>query len=170
MIDSPGLASGQMGLQTYNDHGQTFMWSADNKQEIELGIIKGADTLAELADIMGAPADALEETVDRWNAFVAAGEDKDYGRIPESLVPIQEPPFYTTELRPLVGNTQGGPVHDGRQRVLNAFGEVIPGLYTAGELGSVFGHLYISGGNLAECFIGGRAAAREAFGNVADTA
>ncbi|MBO6947085.1 MAG: FAD-binding protein [Rhodospirillales bacterium] len=165
VIDAAGLASGQLGLQTYNDHGQTFMWSADNKQEIELGIIKGADTLAELAGIMGAPAGALEETVRRWNEQVAAGEDKDYGRIPESLVPIKEPPFYTTELRPLVGNTQGGPVHDARQRVLNPFGDVIEGLYTAGELGSVFGHLYISGGNLAECFVGGRAAAREAFNN-----
>ncbi|MBE9552155.1 MAG: FAD-binding protein, partial [Proteobacteria bacterium] len=55
-------------------------------------------------------------------------------------------------------------VHDTSQRVLNPFGEPIPGLYAAGELGSVFGHLYMSGGNLAECFIGGRIAGREAAG------
>jgi predicted oxidoreductase len=61
-----------------------------------------------------------------------------------------------------VSNTQGGPAHDERQRVLDAFGDPIPGLYAAGELGSVFGHLYMSGGNLAECFIGGRIAGREA--------
>ena len=87
----------------------------------------------------------------------------------ESLIPIQKPPFYTTALHPIVGNTQGGPVHDGQQQVLNPFGEVIEGLYTAGELGSVFGHLYISGGNLAECFVGGRTAARQAHCKEAET-
>ena len=46
---------------------------------------------------------------------------------------------------------------------------MIEGLYTAGELGSVFGHLYISGGNLAECFVGGRTAARQAHCKAAET-
>ena len=58
----------------------------------------------------------------------------------------------------MVSNTQGGLVHDERQRVLDAFGAPIPGLHVAGELGSVFGHLYMSGGNIAECFVGGRIA------------
>lgn len=163
VIDADGLAAGQLGLQTYNDPAQSFLWSADNQQEIELGIIKRAETLEELAGIMGAPPRSLTETIARWNQYCADGEDRDYGRRPESLVPIGTPPFYTTELLPLVGNTQGGPVHDAQQRVLNPFGEVIGGLFTAGELGSVFGHLYIAGGNLAECFVGGRTAAREAM-------
>ena len=51
--------------------------------------------------------------------------------------------------------------------VLDAFGQPIPGLYAAGECGSVFGHLYMSGGNLAECFIGGRIAGRNAARSVA---
>ena len=55
-------------------------------------------------------------------------------------------------------------MHDERQRVLDAFGVPIAGLYACGELGSVFGHLYLSGGNLAECFVGGRIAGREAAG------
>jgi succinate dehydrogenase/fumarate reductase flavoprotein subunit len=38
----------------------------------------------------------------------------------------------------------------------------VVGLYAAGELGSAFGYLYISGGNIAECFIGGRIAGNEA--------
>lgn len=162
VIDADGLAAGQLGLQTYNDAEQSFIWSEDNSQEVDLGIIQRAETLEELATIMGAPPNSLRETVERWNTFCDAGADGDFGRMTESLIPIRKPPYYTTALRPLVGNTQGGPVHDARQRVLNPFGEVIDGLYTAGELGSVFGHLYISGGNLAECFIGGRAAAREA--------
>jgi predicted oxidoreductase len=42
----------------------------------------------------------------------------------------------------------------------DAFGKPIPRLYVAGELGSVFGHLYISGGDYAECLVGGRVADR----------
>jgi succinate dehydrogenase/fumarate reductase flavoprotein subunit len=38
----------------------------------------------------------------------------------------------------------------------------IAGLWEAGEIGSVFGHIYMSGGNLAECFVGGRIAGRNA--------
>jgi succinate dehydrogenase/fumarate reductase flavoprotein subunit len=77
-------------------------------------------------------------------------------------MPIATPPFRAAPIVPIVSNTQGGPVHDERQRVLDAFGEPIPGLYEAGEIGSVFGHIYMSGGNLAECFTGGRIAGREA--------
>jgi succinate dehydrogenase/fumarate reductase flavoprotein subunit len=46
--------------------------------------------------------------------------------------------------------------------VIDAFGQPIGRLFAAGELGSVFGHLYISGGNLAECFVGGWTAGRAA--------
>jgi predicted oxidoreductase len=48
--------------------------------------------------------------------------------------------------------------------VLDAFGRPIPRLYVAGELGSVFGHLYISGGNFSECLVGGQIARRNAAG------
>jgi predicted oxidoreductase len=78
------------------------------------------------------------------------------------MMAIRKPPYYVGEVWPLVNNTQGGPVHDARQRVLNPFGEPLRGLYAAGELGSAFGYLYISGGNIAECFIGGQIAGREA--------
>src|SRR5689334_11053160 len=60
-----------------------------------------------------------------------------------------------------VSNTQGGVVHDAKQRVLNSYGEAIPRLYEAGELGSIWSHLYLVGGNIAECFVSGRIAARE---------
>ena len=84
---------------------------------------------------------------------------------------IAAPPFSGAPIWPIVSNTQGGPAHDAEQRVLDAFGSPIPRLYEAGEIGSVFGHLYMSGGNLAECFVGGRiaglAAAAEKPGEVA---
>ena len=78
------------------------------------------------------------------------------------MVPIRRAPFTYAPVWPIVSNTQGGPVHDARQRVLDPAGAPIAGLYAAGECGSVFGHLYMSGGNIAECFVGGRIAGRAA--------
>ena len=75
---------------------------------------------------------------------------------------VDTPPFYFGEVWPVVSNTQGGPVHNARQQIINVYGEPIPRLYAAGELGSAFGHLYLSGGNLAECLVTGKIAGTEA--------
>jgi predicted oxidoreductase len=152
-----------MGRSITNDREAHYEWSADNLKEVENGILFRADTVEALADQLGLDAGALQQTVDRWNASVARGEDDEFGRQPETLLPLNTPPYYAARLWPLVINTQGGPVHDSDQRVLDAFGEPIPGLFAAGELGSVFGHVYMAGGNLAECFVGGRTAARSAM-------
>ena len=104
----------------------------------------------------------LQATLDRWNAQCERGADDDYGRLAATMTPIRKPPFYFGEVWPIVSNTQGGPVHDRRQRVLNPFGEPIPRLFEAGELGSIWGHLYLCGGNLSECLITGRIAGSEA--------
>ena len=69
---------------------------------------------------------------------------------------LEQPPFYWVEVWPIVNNTQDGPVHDEHQRVIDVRGQPIPSLYAAGECGSVFGHLYLESGNVAECFVGGR--------------
>jgi len=60
------------------------------------------------------------------------------------------------------GVAPGRPAQDARQRVIDAFGKPAPRLYAAGEMGSAFGHLYLSGGNPAACFVGGRIAGRAA--------
>jgi succinate dehydrogenase/fumarate reductase flavoprotein subunit len=78
------------------------------------------------------------------------------------MMPIATPPFSAAAVFPIVSNTQGGLDHDADQRVLDVFGAPIPGLTVAGELGSSFGHLYMSGGNIAECFVGGRIAGETA--------
>ena len=54
---------------------------------------------------------------------------------------------------PIVGNTQGGPKSNEYRQVVDPYGEPINGLYTAGQCGSIFGHLYMSAGNFAECFV-----------------
>jgi succinate dehydrogenase/fumarate reductase flavoprotein subunit len=106
--------------------------------------------------------DVLSRTIADWNTACDAGVDAVHGRPASSMVKIAAPPFYYAEVWPVCSNTHGGPVHDADQRVLNAFEQPIGRLFAAGELGGVFGHLYISGGNLAECFVGGWLAGRHA--------
>ena len=166
IVDEDGRDFAPLGFPTKNDPARDFAWSDDNMAEVDLGILQRAGSVEEMADAMGLEAAELRDCLDRWNAACAAGTDPDFGRLRATMMPIARPPFLFGRVWPIVANTQGGPVHDTRQRVLNAFGEPIPGLYAAGELGSVFGHLYMSGGNLAECFIGGRIAGREAAGAV----
>lgn len=134
-------------------------WSSDNLREVELGWIRRAATVEGLAGLTGLPGSTLRRTIDDWNAAVAAGDDP-LGRPAGTMVELSTPPYYAVETWPTVTNTQGGPRHDEHQRVLDPAGEVIPGLYTAGELGSIFGHIYLLGGNLSEGVIGGQEAGR----------
>ncbi len=151
-----------IGSVTYNDRDASFKWSQDNLKEVDLGILGRADSMAELAAKNCLDEGVLQASLDRWNAFCRKGEDEDFRRPPSSMVEVKTPPFYFGEIWPVVSNTQGGPVHSAKQEILNSFGEPIPRLYAAGELGSAFGHLYMSGGNLAECFVGGRIAGQNA--------
>jgi succinate dehydrogenase/fumarate reductase flavoprotein subunit len=164
ITDEAGRKRYPLGRPTYNDPAASFDWSADNAAEIKLGIVQRAGSLTELARLIDVEPSVLADTIARWNQVCAHGDDPEFGRPPSSMMAIAEPPFYAAQLWPVVSNTQGGPRHDERQRVLDAFGAPIPRLYAVGELGSVFGHLYMSGGNLAECFIGGQIAGREAAG------
>lgn len=163
VIDEEGRKMYPLGQAVYNDReAEPYIWSDDNLKEVQIGILKQANTVAELADHIGVPEDTVQATLDRWNAQCARGEDDDFDRPAEMMVPVQKPPFYLAEVWPVVSNTQGGPRHDTKQRILNTYGEPIPRLFEAGELGSIWGSLYLGGGNLSECFITGRIAAREA--------
>ena len=154
-----------MGIPAFNDSEAFYEWSADNLKEVDLGILKRADSIEDLAAQIHVPLEELRATIVRWNRACEEGKDMDYGRPAQSLRKIAKPPYYFGSVWPVVSNTQGGPVHDEHWRVLNAYGEAIPGLYEAGELGGIFGFLYLAGGNLAECYIGGQRAAQHAARN-----
>lgn len=162
VFDEDGRLTYPLGRSVHNDPHPHHDWSQDNSREIAAGFFTVADDLVGLANAIAVPADALVDTVAAWNAAVAVGSDSEFGRQPDTMTQISRPPFYAAPVHPVVINTQGGPRHDVHQRVLTPFGEPIPRLYAAGELGSAFGHLYMSGGNLAECLVGGRIAARHA--------
>lgn len=158
--------------------GQAYEWSRDNSKEVEQGWILKADTLPELAGKLAMDPDALAGTIEKWNQDVQNGQDTLFGRpvsaAPESRpayqgaaapvlsAPIVSPPFYALTLHPCLLNTQGGPRRDVKARVLDAFGTPIPRLYSAGELGSMWGLIYQGAGNIAECLVFGRIAGTNA--------
>ena len=77
-------------------------------------------------------------------------------------LPLEQGPFYAVKLYPCLLNTQGGPRRNVKGQVLNAYGEVIPGLYVAGEMGSMWGHIYQGACNNAEALVFGRLAGKAA--------
>ena len=141
-----------------------YDWSPDNFAEIERGWIGAGATVADAAETVGMPdAEAAARCVAEYNADCAAGLDA-FGRPPDTLVPLDSPPYYCVPLYPGGSNTCGGPRRDARSRVLDPYDTPIPGLYAAGELGQPVGMLYpADGANLSEAFCFGRIAAGAAL-------
>jgi succinate dehydrogenase/fumarate reductase flavoprotein subunit len=138
-----------------------FDWSADNGAEVERGWIATADSVRGLAERTGLPADALVAAHRRFNDGVTEGQDV-FGRPVARLADVCTPPYYAVRVWPCLLNTQGGPRRDTGARVLDAAGEPIPGLFSAGELGSAWGALYPGSGNVAEALVFGELAGRGA--------
>jgi flavocytochrome c len=107
------------------------------------GIVR-ADSLAALADAAGLPAGALQATVARYNAQLAAGDDEDFGRFTpqrpdRDARAIAKAPFSAIRLYPMTRKSMGGLAVDETTRVLDERGRPIPGLYAAGEATGVAG-------------------------------
>lgn len=148
-----------------------YPWSEDNSVEIERGWLRRADTLAGLAADLGLPADALADTVAELNAGADAGVPDSTGRAPDRIRPITVPPFYGAPVYPTLVNTQGGPRRDPSAAILRPDGTAVPGLFGAGELGSIWNRLYPGAGNVCECLVYGRiagASAAAAVGSARD--
>jgi hypothetical protein len=142
-----------------------YRWSEDNHEEIDRGWIARGATPEEAAARAGVlDAAAVADTVARYNAACATGRDTELGRPPETMVALDEPPYYCVPLWPGGSNTSGGPVRDHAARVLDVYGDPIPGLYAAGELGEAIGLLYpCSGGNISDALCFGPIAAESAL-------
>jgi succinate dehydrogenase/fumarate reductase flavoprotein subunit len=101
----------------------------------------------------------LEATVARYNSFVDTGEDKDFGK-PAPKFKIQAPPFYAAWGTPLVHDTRTGLRINAKCQVMDLNGQLIPGLYCAGESAGGFNQ-HGMGRCATQGFIAGRNAAVE---------
>jgi predicted oxidoreductase len=104
----------------------------------------------------------LQKTIEKYNEYCSLHDDPDFHRAKETLKPLAKPPYYAVELWPRMVNTMGGPRRDHKARVLSMNGAPVPRLYSAGELGSLWGHLYCGGGNVGEALAVGRIAGANA--------
>jgi len=140
-----------------------------------------AESLPELATRLGIDPDALGATVERFNGHCATGRDPDFGRgdaahdqwwgdpdgrgsTAATLGPIGRGPFFAVEIKSGALGTKGGPQTDAHAQVLSVDGEVIPGLYAAGNvMASAMGMTYGGpGGTIAPGMVFGYLAGRHA--------
>lgn len=119
------------------------------------------ETLEEAAAAAGVNAENLAAAVEKYNSFVENGEDTDFGRNASYLtMKIGAGPYYLIEQKPRFATTMGGLVVNTSMQVLNQDGNVIPGLYAAGETcGQVMGDDSPSGANNAWALTSGKLAA-----------
>ncbi len=103
----------------------------------------------EAAEAAGIDGDALTETIATFNTFVENGEDTDFGRGVDYLTAqFEDGPIYIVEQKARYATTMGGLDVDANLQVLNTSGEVIDGLYAAGEvIGGQMGDDSPSGAN-----------------------
>ena len=110
---------------------------------IENGFVMQADTIEELADKLGLPADALAATVKRYNELAYAGNDEDFGKEAFRLTPVDKGPFYGAKNTGYVLCTMDGIQIDTNMNAIDTEGNPIPGLYVVGnDSGCYFANTY----------------------------
>ena len=130
----------------------------------EFGFFFSGNTIAELADAISKnkyqknpmPAQSLLETIARYNSFVDQGADPDFDK-PAPKYKIQTPPFYSAWATPCTHDCRAGLRVNASFQVQDLSGNLIPGLYCAGESAGGF-----SEHGIARAVVGGLIAGRNA--------
>lgn len=125
---------------------------------IKKGYTVTGATYEELGKAMGVDAAAFAETMEKWNGYVEAKNDPDFGRT-SFANPLNTAPYYAVKVTAGVHHTMGGLKINANTEVLNEKGEVIPGLFAAGEVtGGVHGANRLGGNAVADFTVFGRTA------------
>ena len=121
-----------------------------------------ADTLEEMAELMGVPAENLIAAVDGFNSHVDDKSVDEFGRTLYSTK-IDTAPYYAAPRVPTVHHTMGGVEINENTEVLDVNGNVIPGLFAAGEVtGGIHGENRLGGNALTDTVVFGRIAGNSA--------
>ena len=124
-----------------------------------------ADSIRELAGMLGIDPDALEATVDEYNDMCESSDTKFFKRR-KYMKPIVRAPFYGCIFRPGGYGTLGGIKINTRTEVLDVNWSPIPGLYAAGtDTCSIYGDSYmflLPGNTMGYCLNTGRFAGESA--------
>lgn len=128
------------------------------------GLLTVGKDLKELAEKLKIDAGEFEKSVKKYNDAVEKGLDEEFGRKASEMPrKIEIGPFYAVEVGPAVHHTMGGIKINADTEVLNKDGNVIPGLYAAGEVtGGVHGANRLGGNAVADITVFGKIAGDKA--------
>jgi succinate dehydrogenase/fumarate reductase flavoprotein subunit len=131
--------------------------------DISEGYFFSAGSIADLAGAIAnkfqrkpIPSAVLQDTITKYNSYVDAGKDPDFGK-PSPKYKIATPPFYAAWAMPVIHDTRAGLRINAKGQVVDLSGNVIPGLYCGGETAGGF-----SLHALARCTVQGRIAGKSA--------
>ena len=92
-----------------------------------------ANTIEELAQKMEVPVGTFKATVERYNELARIGKDLDFGKRPDRLFALENPPFYAGMIKQSILVVLGGLNTNVKLQPLDTDWDVIPGLYLAGN-------------------------------------
>ena len=127
-----------------------------------------ADTLAELAEKIGATPEKLQASIDNYNAIVRGEKEDALGFQANNKADVKmiDGPWYACKKVPTVHHTMGGLKINVNTEVLDTEGNVIPGLYACGEVtGGIHGSNRLGGNAIADCMTYGKLAGQNAAAN-----
>ena len=129
------------------------------ESDITVGNTLVADTLEELAEKIGCPADTFIATISRYNELVAKAADDDFHKPAEFLYPVEEGPFYAAKIGVALLAIVGGLSVNTSLQVLDTEKKPIPGLYAtgnaSGDLYAIDYPINMAGNSNGRCFIWG---------------
>ncbi len=137
-------------------------------------VMYSADSIEELAELIGVPAENLKNTIETYNAAVDAGYDAEFGRKLDgtddnynlAINKIEGEKYYAIRLHALCVMTLGGVTCNANMQVLDETNNVIPGLYAAGEcVGGIWGKFVSGGTGVMGPIVFGKIAAQHAMTN-----
>ncbi|MBP1040860.1 FAD-dependent oxidoreductase [Vagococcus sp. BWB3-3] len=137
-------------------------------KQVAAGTLFRDETLAGLARQLGIDPVSFEATILAYNSYVDQGKDPEFGKDVFDLK-VTKAPFYATPRKPAVHHTMGGLKIDAKTHVLSRDGQVIAGLYAAGEVaGGIHAGNRLGGNSLTDIFTFGRIAGETAVTELAN--
>lgn len=167
LLERPGRIGYQVFDATVMAKSDPLAVTYDFKGALEKGLVLRADSLEELARLIGVDSDSLRESVATYNEAIRNGHPDPFGRagLPGGLerTAIETAPFFAYPSTSVLLATYCGLATNRRAQVLDVFGDAVPGLYAAGEIsGGLHGAGYLSGTSLGKAAIFGRIAGQNA--------
>lgn len=163
-------------MRSNSDHGWYVTCGNEKYETVNKAFAAGpipgmnnyfADSVEELAKMMGVEYETLKATLDRYNELAEKGHDDDFGKPAEFMFPVKGPKYAAFYYTPCITVTFGGLVTDICSRVLDKDNKPIPGLFATGETAptGIYGTIYPGcGTSIGTAMLWGRVAACIATG------